>query len=544
MRFIVMTGYFLMLLISTIYSSNNDEAFRKIIQFIPLLIIPFIVSFSGFTLLKKEQSFIFNLFICINITYTIFISYLFFSNPDRLEYGLNNYLLDYDKFQFIINQNLSNNLFLVHKPYFSMGFVICAIFSLNAFIKNNSKIYFSRLLYLLVFFYFSFWVFYAFSFPNVLALFLCIILVLYTELSKKLFSIFIFLFLGINIFIFNIKSEDVDFQRGFNFIKSSINNKEYEVKDTRQEIYKSINNIIIKNSFSELVFGIGIGDVQDNLNSEYENRLSLNKSKNSLFFSEEFNNQYWFKNNINVIPNKELSSKLKNNADLFIAKNLEQNLSHNLSTEIKVEEEGLYTLSVYVKKSDSDNIILRLGEVKQRAVFDVRKGEILQNLNTINAGIEPFKDNWYRCYVTVNLNKNGLVVLGLSNNIGDYVYASTMKQSLFFWGVQLEKGQLTPYVRNHNRQLQIALNEKLNTHNNYLYFLLSAGLIGLLFFLVFMTYLIKISINPLNILKLSFCIIVFLNFLTENILSRHWGLMFFSFMLVLLFNKNEKIIKN
>ena len=304
MRFIVMTGYFLMLLISTIYSSNNDEAFRKIIQFIPLLIIPFIVSFSGFTLLKKEQSFIFNLFICINITYTIFISYLFFSNPDRLEYGLNNYLLDYDKFQFIINQNLSNNLFLVHKPYFSMGFVICAIFSLNAFIKNNSKIYFSRLLYLLVFFYFSFWVFYAFSFPNVLALFLCIILVLYTELSKKLFSIFIFLFLGISIFIFNIKSEDVDFQRGFNFIKSSINNKEYEVKDTRQEIYKSINNIIIKNSFSELVFGIGIGDVQDNLNSEYENRLSLNKSKNSLFFLFFFNNQYLFKNNINLFPNK------------------------------------------------------------------------------------------------------------------------------------------------------------------------------------------------------------------------------------------------
>ena len=81
MRFIVMTGYFLMLLISIIYSSNNDEAFREIIQFIPLLIIPFIVSFSGFTLSKKEQSFIFNLFICINIIYTIFISYLFFSNP-------------------------------------------------------------------------------------------------------------------------------------------------------------------------------------------------------------------------------------------------------------------------------------------------------------------------------------------------------------------------------------------------------------------------------------------------------------------------------
>ena len=544
MRFIVMTGYFLMLLISIIYSSNNGEAFRKIIQFIPLLIIPFIVSFCSFNLSKKKQSFVFNLFICVNVTYTIFISYLFFKNPDRLEFGLNHYLLDYDKFQFIINQNLSNNFFLVHKPYFSMGFVICAIFSLNAFIKNNSKKYFPRLLYLLVFFYFLFWISFAFSFPNVLALFLCIILVLCTELSQKLLFIYSFLFLGISIFIFNIKSEDVDFQRGFNFIRSSINNKEYEVKDTRQEIYKTIDNIIKKNSFSELLFGIGIGDVQDNLNSQYENRLSLNKTKNSLFFSEEFNNQYWFKNNIKVISNKELSSKFKNNADLFIARNLEQNLSHNLSTEIKVVEEGLYTLSVYVKKSNSDNIILRLGEVKQRAVFDVRKGKILQNLNTINAGVEPFEDNWYRCFITVNLKKKGLVVLGLSNNIGDYVYTSSTKQSLFFWGVQLEKGQLTPYVRNYNEQLQLALNEKLNTHNNYLYFLLSIGVIGLLFFLVFIIYLIKISVMPLDIHKLSFCIIVLLNFLTENILSRHWGLMFFSFMLVLLFNKKEKIIKN
>ena len=119
-----------------------------------------------------------------------------------------------------------------------------------------------------------------------------------------------------------------------------------------------------------------------------------------------------------------------------------------------------------------------------------------------------------------------------------------LSKVFFFWGVQLEKGQLTPYVRNYNEQLQLALNEKLNTHNNYLYFLLSIGVIGLLFFLVFIIYLIKISVMPLDIHKLSFCIIVLLNFLTENILSRHWGLMFFSFMLVLLFNKKEKIIKN
>jgi len=47
-------------------------------------------------------------------------------------------------------------------------------------------------------------------------------------------------------------------------------------------------------------------------------------------------------------------------------------------------------------------------------------------------------------------------------------------------------------------------------------------------------------LKPYNLLRLSLCIIISLNFLTENILSRHWGLMFVSFMLILLFSKKEK----
>ena len=89
--------------------------------------------------------------------------------------------------------------------------------------------------------------------------------------------------------------------------------------------------------------------------------------------------------------------------------------------------------------------------------------------------------------------------------------------------------------------LQIALNESLNTHNNYLFFLLSTGCLGFFTFLISLLYLFKRSLKPLNFLKLSFCVIIAINLLTENILSRHTGLMFVSFMLLLLFNgqKNE-----
>ena len=249
--FISMTSYFIILIISILYSSNKVEAFRKIIQFLPLLVIPFILSFTGFSISKKKESSIFNIFILINIVYTVFIFFLFITNPDRLEFSLKHYLLDYDKFQFIINNNLSNDLYLVHKPYFSMGFVIIAVFSLHAFIKNKLKINYIRILYLFVFLYFSFWIFYAFSFPNIIALLLCVVLVFYMELSKKVFLTSTFLFLITCIILLSAKTKDQDFQRGFNFINFSISDKQFEVKDTRLVVYKTIRNILKGSSFCE-----------------------------------------------------------------------------------------------------------------------------------------------------------------------------------------------------------------------------------------------------------------------------------------------------
>lgn len=538
-----MTGYFLILIISIIYTSNKEASIKRIIQFTPLLIIPFLLSFSDFKIPTKKVSTIFMVFIGVNILYTGFITYLFLSNPDRLEFSLTHYLLDYDKFQFITNKNLYSNFFLVHKPYFSMGFVICAIFSLDTFFKNNSRKYVTQILYLLVFVYFTFWVFYAFSFPNVIALLLSVVFILYLNLSQKIFLSTFVLFLVFAAIFLNIKSKDVDVQRGFNFVKTFTNDEKYEVNDTRYEVYKSLVNIIRKSNLSELLFGFGIGDVQDKLNAEYKNRLSLNKSKNLLYFSEEFNHKYWHKNNIHIIANEEISPKNNNNADLIVLDNLFEEVSHNICSEVKVKEEGLYTFSVFVKKSNSDKTILRLGRIDQRAVFDTKKGEISQKLNVKKAEIKMLSNNWFRCSITVTLQKDGLALIGLPNDKGDYVHSSKSEKSLYLWGVQLENGELSSYIKNNNEMLQIAHDEKLNTHNNYLYFILATGFVGLLSFLIFILYLFKISLKPINALKLSFCIIITLNCLTENILSRHWGLMFFTFMLILLFTNREETIQ-
>ena len=182
-----------------------------------------------------------------------------------------------------------------------------------------------------------------------------------------------------------------------------------------------------------------------------------------------------------------------------------------------------------------------MGTINQRATFDLSDGKLFKKEDVFKADIIALKNNWYRCFIVVDEYKSGLVLFGLSDDKGAYVYKTPNTQSMCFWGLQLEKGNLTTYLDNENGQLQIAINEELNTHNNYIYLFLAAGFLGLLSFLFFIAYLFKISLFPLDIFKVSFCILVGLNFLTENILSRHWGLMFFSFMLVLLFNKEEKV---
>ena len=50
--------------------------------------------------------------------------------------------------------------------------------------------------------------------------------------------------------------------------------------------------------------------------------------------------------------------------------------------------------------------------------------------------------------------KSGLVLFGLSDDKGAYVYKTPNTQSMFFWGLQLEKGNLTTYLDNENEQLQ------------------------------------------------------------------------------------------
>ena len=526
-----------------VYSSNSNAASKRIVQLSPLLIIPFLLYIANLKIDKKARSNILAVFVGGNIVYTMIIIVTFFSNMENLYYeNLGQYLFDYDKFQYDLSKSVKNNIVFMHKPYFSMGFVLSAVFCLQLFFHNTFKKRITRFLYLSVFGYFTLWVFYAFSFPNVLALFICIFLILYKSLNRKVFlaSATLFLIFCTSLLIF--KFQDKDVQRGVNFLKSSVDDLKYELNDSRREIYKTYQEIAQKSSWNAMLFGFGVGDVQDKLNVQYVDRLNRNKSKNLLFFTEELNQSYWYKNNIEVVPNQEESPKNEKGADLLIAGKVSEKLAYNISHKIDVQKEELYTFSIFAKKKEGPNtLILRLGEIDNRAVFNIEEGTLIEKMNVSEAGIQQLENNWYRCFISVSLKQDGLILLGLSNSKADYVFANTdeVSKSLYAWGIQLEKGNLTQYEENEKDQIQMIVDQKLNTHNNYLYFLIATGVFGLISFLIFIGYLFKQSIKPYNILRISFCLIISINFLTENILSRHWGLMFIAFMLTILFSEEK-----
>lgn len=540
--FLFLCAYLFLLFISVAYSTNTDNALKRSVQFLPLLIAPFFVSFYQFQFPKNFKKTTISVFIAANILFTIIISAIFLFNIHKTNLGLLHFLLDYDKFQLIVDKSIDNDLIFIHKAYFSMGFVICAIYCLReaiGFYKTNRT---SFRIYSIIFMYFFLWLFYGFSFPNIIALAIGVTVLLYFNLNRKNFikTLAIFTLVCVSLVVF--KLNDVDVQRGFNFVKSTVDEQEYEVNDARKEIYASHLNILESASITELAFGFGVGDPEDLLNEDYERRFLERKIKNLLFFNEEFDHPYWFKNSTKVGNNVIQSSegKLKN-AEILLEESNDSIASHSISRDIDITQHGTYTLSVFAKKGHSNSVILRLGDIKQRATFDLEKGTIIKTLNVDDAKIEKVSDDWYRCSIEVNINSNPLALIGMSNENADYHYKSN-GSGFYIWGAQLEQGHLTTYKKNGSELLNKAIEKRFNSHNNYLFMILSAGFVGLIAFLAFLIHLFRNAITEKSLLRITFCTLLVLNFLTENIFSRQWGLLFFAFMLLVLFSKNKEQI--
>lgn len=546
LSFLGITSFYIILIISCFYSENTKTGFLEIIQLSPLLFAPFIIIILKPIKLNNFQFLaFFNVFLMVNIIYSIVLIYFFFKEFNNLNIPI----ISYDKVQYLLVNGLDNVDLFIHKAYFSMGFVLSSMFALYQI--NSKAIKKINLAYFIVFFYFSLLIIYTFSVPNIIAYLICVLIFSFfkiqninvSSLIKNKSSLILaasVVFIIIFFLGFKLKSEDNE--RTYGFLFSFFSNKEISKNDAREEIYKSYINLYKESSLTDLIFGYGIGDSQEKLTEAYAKRLNKVTNKNILFYNEAFDDEYWFKNNLDIVPNITTNPEEVKNAELVITKQTNKIATYNISTEVFCNQ--IATFSVFVKPDNVRNVIIRMGELERQAVFDFTKSKInVKSDKILNSTIEKTKNGWYRCSISTKLDGESIILVGLSNENGQYVYERKDEGKLFLWGAQLELGpQITDFVANKSELILYAYNEELNTHNNYLFFIMSGGILCLISFIFALAIGFKLTFKNKNFIQICFLVIVAINLFTENILSRHWGLMFVALFLIILFiEKEEKV---
>ncbi|MDC0177552.1 O-antigen ligase family protein [Polaribacter sp.] len=131
-----------------------------------------------------------------------------------------------------------------------------------------------------------------------------------------------------------------------------------------------------------------------------------------------------------------------------------------------------------------------------------------------------------------------------SSNVRNGIYYCSIKliQDNFIWGVGV--GDIQEELNScYSNELSSEIYKwrDYNTHNQYLFFFVSTGLVGFIMFLLFLFYIIRKSCYDRNFIYFYFIVSVCFMFLTESILERSDGIIFFSFFnSLLLFNISKR----
>lgn len=146
----------------------------------------------------------------------------------------------------------------------------------------------------------------------------------------------------------------------------------------------------------------------------------------------------------------------------------------------------------------------------------------------------------------------GVKIVNMNNKAADF-NSTNVRWGIYFCDFLLAKEQ--PFLGYGIGDVQDKLTEcqtsrlnakiyswnKYNSHNQYFNFILSSGIIGLLVFLYVLFKTFKVSILYKNFTYMFFLIIMSLVFMTENVLSRNDGVLFYAYFNTLYF---FNLIKN
>jgi O-antigen ligase len=132
-----------------------------------------------------------------------------------------------------------------------------------------------------------------------------------------------------------------------------------------------------------------------------------------------------------------------------------------------------------------------------------------------------------------------------STNIRYTIYKNALqafkKQPLFGYGIGDSKNEL---LKVHKKNSLLLYENEYNTHNQYLSFLLSVGVIGLILISFSLFNLLRKGIKQANFLFLGIFIFYLIEMFSENILERENGVIFYSFFISLfqILKKEDNIL--
>lgn len=518
---LLLTAFLAYFFITLFYSENFTQGINEWFRLLPLFLIPPLIFFWNFSITPNEKRNFIKVFVFSNLVFCFLLLYIlgFYDSikGSAVEEISNRILSDYAEKMMLSEPHQLLNWLFVHKAYFSMNIIMAL------FLVFQLKLY--KSIKLIIAIVFVFVVLYSFSVPNVLILILASTYVALKRWNRgTLFEKTALLLVATAIFLvitYKLKTRDIN--RAVVFVNEFFEQKNTEGNDPRQAIYNAALEIFRKHPM-----GVGIGTTQKKLDENYKSRID--NDANKLLFTEELNDDYWFKNNVIVKKNTLISPNNSQNAEIISAIPSVNQKGFSLSKTIIIDSLGQYTLSAYFKPIDSVIGILRFGDLsKGRLNIDFARNNISYKGSEIaNVSLKQESGGWYRVMMTTVLESGSHnLLVGLTNTKEGYNMAASKALKMGVWGVQLNKGKAAlPYSRSTKDLYDYAYRNQLNTHNYFLHTLLIGGPIALLLFLI---YLCKMGVDfyrSNNTTAIIFLLLLVFNLLSENILFRHSGILF------------------
>jgi len=191
----------------------------------------------------------------------------------------------------------------------------------------------------------------------------------------------------------------------------------------------------------------------DWLNSNCPSLLLESQRTNAFKYSQDFSNSNWTKTDFTIssnqitAPDGTLTASELFETSATSGKFLHQNTS--------VATGNDYTVSYFIKYQNKQYIQLTgsTGFSTSYVNFDILNGEIVRNLDNVDARIEDFGNGWYRISLTLEATSTTsgrilLVGIRAATSFRAESYTGDTSNSYYIWGGQMEQGTYpTSYIK-------------------------------------------------------------------------------------------------